>query len=59
MANYERERVPVFFAGEKVGTATMDTMGTVSMVVNSPILAKRFEFGVTEHIQLVPKNKEK
>jgi hypothetical protein len=59
VANFERERVPVFFAGEKVGTATMDNMGTVSMVVNSPILAKRFELGITEHIQLVPKNKEK
>ena len=55
-----RERVPVMFAGEKVGMATLDDdAGTVSLIVNSPLLAHRFGQGITESISIVPKNKEK
>lgn len=55
----ERETVPVFFAGEKVGTATVDNSGTVSMIVNSPLLAGHFRLGTTEHLTLTTKSKEK
>lgn len=55
-----RERIPVMFGSEKVGLATVDNEnGTVSMIVNSPLFARRFGMGITEHIALVPKNKEK
>lgn len=54
----QRERIPVMFGNEKVGEATADSSGTVTMSINSPFLANRFGRGITEHITIVPKNKE-
>jgi hypothetical protein len=56
--NVERDRIPVMFEGEKVGMADVSRTGIVSMLITSPILANKFGRNITEHIAIVPKNKE-
>lgn len=59
---FERDRVPVVFEGEQVGMADVSRFGFISMNISMSItstkLANMFGKDITEHIALVPKNKE-
>lgn len=56
---FERDRVPVMYQGEKVGMADVSRLGIISMSLTSTKLVNVFGKDITEHIDLVPKNKEK
>jgi hypothetical protein len=52
-----KERVPVMFAGERIGDAHLDSLGMITMSISSPILASKIELGTTEHITIATKKK--
>jgi hypothetical protein len=56
--NYQRETLPVFMEGKKIGNAIMSNSGLLTMTLNSDIVARNFEVGSIEHLSIERKIKD-